>query len=421
MNYKKIIGFLLIGLQVAVLQAQSFPTIIYDNHIYDDGIHGLKIELSQAPCAPLVLELNGNQYFNISFDDLNTKLRDLKYTFIHCTYNWQKQSDLQPSEYLSGFEEGLISDYQYSMNSLQSYISYQFTFPNDEMQPIISGNYLLCVYEDMQHPLFTYRLMVVENICTITPEFQASTNIDEHFTHQEIRFQVQPKQISLNNATRNVKVVVLQNMRSDNAMLFEHPYRLQGETLYYDRPGYNTMEGGSEFHRFDLSSLTKTLENIRDIRRTDDKYHVFIYPDLDRSFQPYYSEKDIDGCFLPLQTKGTRSYQMDYAEVHFEFHYDKPLDGDVYVFGELTHWRFPEEAKMTYDAVRHIYTANMYLKTGYYNYTYLYVPTQGLPANYLVEGSHWETENSYVFLVYYHPDGNDYDQLIGYKQVFSRS
>lgn len=418
MFYKRIILFLGILIWANGLHAQQFPNLFYDNHVYDDAVNGLKVELMNAPCAPPVLELNGTQRLYISFDDLNAELRDLKYTLIHCSYDWKQTSSLQKHEYLSGFGECNITQYEYSMNSLQHFINYSFYFPNEEMQPILSGNYLLCVYEDEEHLLFTYRLMVVEQKSIITPEFQASSNISERFTHQEIRFQVQPSGIHLQNPFRNVKAVVMQNMRSDNAMLFEQPYSQQGELLLYNKPGANTMEGGVEFHRFNMESLLRTLENIRDIRRTDDYYHVYLYPDLDRSYKPYFSEKDINGCYIPLRSSNAQSYEFDYAKVHFEFHYDKQLDGDIYLFGEMTNWRFTEEAKMSYDKERQAYTADLYLHTGYYNYTYLYVPKQGLPASYLVEGSHWETENNYIFLIYYHPDGTDYDQLIGYKQSY---
>ena len=398
--------------------ADDFPGIVYDNHIYDDAVGALKVSVSGAHCAPLVIALDGEQHFNVSFDDLHARLRDLRYTVIHCTYDWQPTTSLMKPDYLSGFEEGYISDYAYSMNTLQHYLSYRFSFPNDEMRLLKSGNYLLCVYEDEEHLLFTYRLMVVEEKVLVHAGFQASTNVSERNSHQEVRFQVRPSGQRLQNPFQTVKVVMMQNQRTDNAMLFLKPYAQQGAWLLYDKAGANTIEGGSEFHRFNMRSMVKTLENVRQINRTEESYHVYVYPDPDRSYKPYISETDINGCCLLLSDTDVQAYEVDYAHVHFELRYDRPLDGDIYVFGELTHWRFPEEARMTWRPDLQAYTAELYLRAGYYNYTYMFVPKGSRRGDFTVEGSHWETKNSYQFLVYYHPDGTDYDQLIGYKQTF---
>ncbi len=345
-------------------------------------------------------------------------MRDLRYTVIHCTYDWQPTTSLLKSDYLDGFEEAYISDYAYSMNTLQHYLTYRFRFPNEEMRLHKSGNYLLCVYEDGEHLLFTYRLMVVEEKVSVHPDCQASSNVAERLTHQEVRFQVRPQGQRLLNPSQTVKVVLMQNQRADNALLFQKPYSQQGDVLLYDKTGANTMEGGCEFHRFNMRSMVRTLENIRRIDRTEESYHVYLHPDPDRSYKPYVSESDINGCCLLLSDTDVQAFEVDYAHVHFELRYDRPLDGDLYIFGELTHWRFLDEAKMTYRPDLHAYTGDLYLRAGYYNYLYMYLPRGGNHGDFTVEGSHWETENSYQFLVYYHPDGTDYDQLIGYRQTF---
>lgn len=408
----------LLSMSLCPLRAQDFQGIIYDNHLYDESIGGLKVEVADAYCVPPVIELGSEQYFRISFDDLNARYRDLKYTVVHCTYDWEP-SRLMRSEYIRGFDEGYITDYTYSMATLQQYISYRFAFPNEDMGVLLSGNYLLCVYENESEILFTYRLMVADSKVQIQTEFMASTNVSERWTHQEARFQVKPSGIRFNNPSQTVKAVLMQNQRSDNALLFPRPYAVQGDVLLYDRVGSNTMEGGCEFHRFNMRSMVKTLENVVRVDRTEENYHVFVYPDQDRSYMPYNSEKDIDGCCLLLSEEEASAFELDYAQAHFELRYDKPLDGDLYVFGELTHWRFLPEAKMTYYPERHAYLGSLYLKAGYYNYTYLFVPKGSGRGDYSVEGSHWETENSYLFLVYYHPEGTDYDQLVGYRHSFN--
>lgn len=403
-------------LSVFRASAQNFSEIVYDNHVYDEAVRSIDISVSQLSCIPLVIPLSGNRYFDIRFDDLNSKLRDLKFTVIHCTYDWKPSAGLQKFEYISGFEEVYIDDYSYSMNTIQSYISYHFRFPDENMKPIKSGNYLLCVYEDENTLLFTHRLMFVENKVDINPEFRFSTNVGERNTHQEFNFSIDPGQTRLNNPFQSVKVVVMQNRRADNAILFEHPVFMNGNILSYERMGANTIEGGSEFRRFNMQSMIKLLEHIVKIDRLEESYHVYIYPDEDRSYMPYVSETDLDGCCILLTEEV--GYEADYANVHFELRYPEPLEGDLYIFGEMTQWRFSDEAKMKFNPSRGVYEGSLYLKAGYYNYTYLYVPPGEERGNYSIEGSHWETENSYIFLVYYSPEGSNYDRLIGYRQSY---
>ena len=68
---------------------------------------------------------------------------------------------------------------------------------------------------------------------------------------------------------------------------------------------------------------------------------------------------------------------------------------------------------MQYDENKHAYTASIYLKQGYYNYAYAFLPNGSNRGDLsLTEGSHWETENQYEIMVYLRQPGDFYDQLV---------
>ena len=50
------------------------------------------------------------------------------------------------SEYIDGFFENRIEDYEFSFNTLQKYTNYQLVFPEEYLQPILSGNYIISVF-----------------------------------------------------------------------------------------------------------------------------------------------------------------------------------------------------------------------------------------------------------------------------------
>ena len=72
------------------------------------------------------------------------------------------------------------------------------------------------------------------------------------------------------------------------------------------------------------------------------------------------------------------------------------------------------EYQMRYDSNLGGYTGDFILKEGYYEYLYI---TPG--DEYQLEGSHYETENTYDIIVYYRMPSKIYDQIVGFAQFRS--
>ena len=65
--------------------------------------------------------------------------------------------------------------------------------------------------------------------------------------------------------------------------------------------------------------------------------------------------------------------------------------------------------------------ARLFLKQGYYNYTYIAVDKNNPLQRRDLEGDYWETENSYTILMYYKSFTDRADQLIGIGKINSRT
>ncbi len=107
---------------VGFMNAQQYD-IQLDNKTYTDGIASIKLTAGDDQLADPVGVL-GETWFQISFDDLNVDVRHLKYTFIHCTHDWQL-SQLNPIEYIEGFMEEDITKYEHSFNTIEPYMHYE--------------------------------------------------------------------------------------------------------------------------------------------------------------------------------------------------------------------------------------------------------------------------------------------------------
>jgi hypothetical protein len=78
---------------------------------------------------------------------------------------------------------------------------------------------------------------------------------------------------------------------------------------------------------------------------------------------------------------------------------------------------------MVFNAEIGAYEGTLFLKQGYYNYTYVSVDAREKTSNRFsfanTEGNFNITENNYTVLVYYKAFGARADELIGYAQVNS--
>ncbi|MFI5203904.1 MAG: hypothetical protein ACHQF2_05355, partial [Flavobacteriales bacterium] len=77
-------------------------------------------------------------------------------------------------------------------------------------------------------------------------------------------------------------------------------------------------------------------------------------------------------------------------------------------------WTTKPELKMKYDDETGDYTAAVRLKQGYYNYMYVVSKDEkNIPDDVRMEGTHFDTENDYTIIVYYHDLKTNTDLAVG--------
>ena len=133
---------------------------------------------------PVAVTDNGG--FVISFDHLSEDREYLRYTLTHCTADWTPDQ-LSYVEYLDGFNEGTIDDYDFSRATTVHYVHYTLTLPNEQTRPTISGNYLLRVYPESnpEDIWLQCRLAVSEGSAVLGAEITTRTDVDYNRKHQQ--------------------------------------------------------------------------------------------------------------------------------------------------------------------------------------------------------------------------------------------
>lgn len=396
--------------------------IRYEDFIYKNNIKTVMLHKEGFELSSPIIELNGSDKLQLSFDDLDAGVKNYYYTFIHCNADWQP-SELISNQYIYGFAEDKITDYQFSFNTIQKYTHYNLIFPNESIKPTLSGNYILKVFADydQNNIVFTKRFMVLDAKVSIDANVHQATQVSERNIKHEVDFTIYHSQYPIQNPHEEITAIIRQNEKWDNALFKLKPLFIKEQELVYDYEQGNTFLAGNEFRSFDTRSLRFQTERVRKIE-FDSTHHVLLLTDEARTFGRYSAEADINGrYYIDVQEGRNKDIEADYAYVHFKLSYEAPIiDGNLYIFGALTNWSLKEEAKLKYNYEKMLYETALFLKQGYYNYKYVYVKDgSAVSDENLIEGSRYETENDYSIYIYHRAVGKRYDQLIGIKQLNS--
>ncbi|GEP90071.1 protein of unknown function [Chitinophaga terrae (ex Kim and Jung 2007)] len=398
------------------LQAQA--NAITPDHIYHDNIKSVKFFQGGDPLSMPVYTIGSNEKLELSFDDLDNDVKNYYYSFVLCNADWTP-APVNQLDYLRGFSETRIQDYRLSSVALQRYTHYTVQLPGAKSYPVKSGNYLLKVYldSDTSQLAFTRRMYVVENKAGITGFIQQPIAPKLFRTHQKINFEINTASLNIPNPFNQLKVVILQNYRWDNALTNLKPTYINGNILKYNAEQDCIMPAGKEYRWIDLRSFRLQTERVQRSEYHRNSTDVIAVPDVERADKVYQFIKDINGrYYLATLDDYNPNFEGDYASVHFSFAAPEPYAGyDMYIFGEFTNYELNDNNKLTYNGASRAYEGTLFLKQGYYNYIYGLVDKTTPNAKFsteLTEGDYWETENNYTILLYYRALGARSDELV---------
>jgi len=419
---KKFSLFIIISLILIVVQAQQVKN---EDIVYDENIHTVLLHRAGNQMEAPVIQLGSNDKIQLSFDDMSNETYRFKYTFILCDANW-KTSSLEQFEYLDNYYEDEILNYEFSVNAIPGYIHYELMFPNSNMNIKLSGNYILKVYlndPSDENVIFTRRFFVVEPLTTI--------NLTIPYYPKKLEYTRFKQQIDLSISTpdlfnaepmQRINVTIQQNGRWDNAISGLKPTSISMNMLEYNYPAGIVFDGGNDFRHFNMESYWYNSMYIRQIVSKKDGYDVILHTEGSRKGKEYETLDDLNGkCVIQARKDQVTATEGEYAHVFFSLKIPEFKDADVYILGQLNYWQLDDRSRMTYDNRYRMYTAEMFLKQGYYEYNYVVVPNGSTKGDITaIEGDHWETDNNYTVYVYYREKVPEYDRLVGYVMVNSR-
>lgn len=415
-----------------ILSAFSFLLFFYTSDaqitdsIYKNNITTVRLYNAGNPLTFPVIAMNGRDQLELHFDDLDADIKSYYYTYRLCNSDWTP-ANIGQFDYLKGFTQIRISNYRFSSIAYTRYTHYQALLPERNSYPTRSGNYILKVYldGDTSKTVFTKRMMVVNNSATIAARVVQPFTPEYFRTHQKLQFTVDIKTLNNFNAAQQIKVMVLQNYRWDNAIVNLKPAFIRGTVLEFNSESSGIFPGGKEWRWLDIRDFRLQSDRVLTADYNKNSTDIFLKPDGPRAEQRYVYFRDNNGMSIIEAIRGINSlWEADYATVYFSF---VPPNGnaypnkDVYLFGQLTNYNFTDSLKMKFNAEKGKYETHLFMKQGYYDYTYVGVDKNNPAIKSEFDGNYYETENLYTILVYYSPFGSRADELIGVATFDSRT
>jgi len=374
---------------------------------------------------PFVL-INSPEQIILHFDIIDGQGESLSYRLEHCDRDWNS-SELFTSDFLEGFEENQIRDYQPSFNTRPGYTHYSLRLPNEDVKLKLSGNYLITVWApgEPDRPLLKKRFFVSEGTTTASVMFRRPMKPGTTETHQQPEITVSTARLPVTDPYKQVTVTVMQNGRWDKVRSSLKPDFVGNNQLEFNALSDNTLfPGGNEFRYFDIKTTRQTRQNVRALEFVEGLYHALLLPSEDREFKQHFFSEDINGKYIvAMEESDTPDTDADYVWVFFTLPlYAELTGGSVYITGAFTDWSYKPANRMTWSTSRGCYEGSLLLKQGWYTYEYSFVPDGSqFPEGAHFEGDHYETENDYLILTYFRDPRERYDRLTDATVVNSQS
>lgn len=393
--------------------------------VYSQSIKTAKLFLQNNQLSMPIINLNSFDLMELHFDDMDAYAKNYFYTFQLCNADWSV-ADINPFDYLKGFTQNRITQYRPSSIALVKYMHYQAILPEKNCVPTKSGNYLLKVFlnSDTNQLAFVKRFFVVESKTAIGAQLLQPFNANQFKTHQKIQFSINTQKLNVFNPQQQVKVLLMQNNRWDNARFISRPAFIRNNQLEYDGEADGIFSAAKEYRWIDLRSFRFQSDRIEKASINATNTDVILKADGNRVNERYLYYRDFNGFYEIVTTDLVNNWwQSDYAKVKFTYvpNNNQPFAGqDVFVLGELTQNTLSQAGRMEYNATKGVYEKEFLLKQGIYSYMYVTKPKNGAlntAQTSQTEGDYWETENVYNILVYFRSFNGRHDELLGFTTV----
>lgn len=365
--------------------------------------------------SPPVLMMWTGDVLNISFDKLSHDYTRYTYHIEHCEADWSLSEGLFESDYLRGFNDNPIEDFETSVNTTVPYTHYTFAIPNERCRLTMSGNYRLTIRDESGATAAVVEFSMVEQGMTLGLGVTTNTDIDHNASHQQVVMTLNYDRFDVTNPEEQLYIVVMQNDCHETSRVNARPDITSAKGMQWNHCRSLIFEGGNEYYKYEVLDVSHATMGLESVEWDGEYFNA--YPTVTKPRTSYLYDEDADGAFYIRNSENIdNDITSDYVFVHYR-HKSPLLSGTLRVDGGWTNDADRSFYDMTYDGASGMYVGEVLQKQGYYNYRYVHVDEQGAEHAIPGDGSFYQTENRYQGYVYYKGRGARTWRLVGYRQT----
>lgn len=384
-------------------------------------IFGLRTYANDDEYRPPIIVTS--EYITIEFDVTTSLPPNVEIIFKHASKDWKIDENLFVNDPVK--IRAMTLFYTTAPNGVYHYsYHYKNSFPNNKnfVQFLYSGNYVYTIVnrDDGDKVLASGKFIVAEALATTSivienkyhPNYNAPLNAMNFIS---VTVTVPQENLGSNTGINHSDVRTVDIIKNWD---FEHTNRIEVddnsaetfvENFYKPTKTFwrRDVAPGNEYRRLDLSS-TSFYPNNKPVILKDN-------PDVSR-FQ-WQGKPDANGATKLKPFTGANS---DYLDVEMRLRLVDQPQGKIFLVGGFSEWMVLPEFEMKRDPVSQLFTLEVWLRRGVYDYQYVLgdIDSEGKVINQdwlTLEGNDWRTLNNYTAIVYYYDrQFGGFDRIIGY-------
>jgi hypothetical protein len=365
-----------------------------------------------------VLPLGSGQTLTLEFDVLGEIGDTYSVYFYHADRQWRR--DLLPVEYLQTFQSDDIRDYELSLATEVRYSHYEYEFPNQNIQFLRSGNYVLRVTEagDERAVLFEQPFFITEQSAEI--DFAVRSGLGSGSYFQPVA-RIRPPD-AFDSPVYDFNVCFARNGRFALARCADDPTLVGGSLFEFLLPRETAFTHEGPLYELDLGTLQPGPQ-IVDVDLQTSPYTVTLDLDYAR-FGGDLFDGDLTGQTLVStvvqDAPGPADIGAEYVTARFRFvpQNEEPSPGPVILTGSFNGWVVDPAYELAWDAAEARYETEVLLKQG--RYVYKYVVDDPAERERIRRTAGLGQPNLYTAFVYLYDPQFDTDRLLAVNSVLGQ-
>jgi hypothetical protein len=289
------------------------------------------------------------------------------------------------------------------------------SFPNKLTQLKVSGNYIISILNDDKDIVFSRKFILYENLVTVPMQIKRARNVRDVELKHNIDFAIKSNVITFQSPLKNIKVLLMQNGKFNNAISNIKPMYTIANDIIYKYDTETQFWAGNEFLFYENKNIRASNNSVSYVDSDGSLYNTHLYANTTRSQKPYTYWPDINGNFY-INNLNSQNFEIeaDYTWVYFTLSAPALNNKDIYINGMFNNYILSDENKMDYNPKKGIYEKALMIKQGFTNYQYIIADKQGnIDNENAIDGNFYQTENNYLAIVYYRENNQRYDRVIG--------